>query len=176
VIGGNRGAFLSGNREDLRHGGCLRQYDAVTGGGERLIDGVCDTIVPEIEARRRLQDATTGNRVQHSRQTFGTHILQISDRNLLQNCLVECNIEVCIQEPTMGNGQAEKPSNEFEVAQVSGVDASDRADLEGIVAVGGVWSYKQWNGLTIYWDSKKKDSPYLSLTHDFQCIRACGAP
>lgn len=71
---------------------------------------------------------------------FSIYTLQVRDHNLLlQDHLVECDNEVCIQEPTVEDAQAETPSNELEVVQMLGIDTRSGIDLEGIVVVGGVF-------------------------------------
>ena len=116
---------------------------AFFGGSKRLVNDVCDVIIPVMKIRLRVWDTTNRNHAQHPRQTtveFGVYALQVCDHNLLlEDHFVERDDKVCIQEPTMEDPQTEAPPDELEVVQMLGVDTRGRVDLEGIVVVGGVF-------------------------------------
>lgn len=68
------------------------------------------------------------------------HTLQIGQSDLLaKDHLVEADDEVCVQEPSMEDAQAEATANELEVVQMLRIDARRRVDLEGVVVVRGVF-------------------------------------
>jgi hypothetical protein len=55
--------------------------------------------------------------------------------SLLQDHLVECTNEECIQEAPMEDSQADNATNELEVTKVLRVDTRVRVDLKGVVVV-----------------------------------------
>jgi len=59
--------------------------------------------------------------------------------SLLQDHLVECTNEECIQEASVEDSQTNNTTNELEVSKMLGVDARVWVNLEGVVVVGRVF-------------------------------------
>lgn len=57
---------------------------------------------------------------------------------LLQDHLVECANEECIQETPVENGQTDHTTDELEVSKMLRVNSRVRVDLKGVVVVRGV--------------------------------------
>jgi hypothetical protein len=58
---------------------------------------------------------------------------------LAENHLVKGTDEEGVQEAAVENGQTDHAADEFKVAEMLGVDAGVRVDLESIIVVGGVF-------------------------------------
>lgn len=68
------------------------------------------------------------------------HTLHIGQRDpLLQDHLVECTNEECIQEAPVEDSQTDNTTNELEVSKMLRVDAGVWVNLEGVVVVGRVF-------------------------------------
>lgn len=67
---------------------------------------------------------------------LGIDTLHVDESNLLlQDHLVECANEECIQETSVENGQTDHTTDELEVSKMLRVDPRVRVDLESVVVV-----------------------------------------
>lgn len=70
---------------------------------------------------------------------FGIDTLHVDESHLLlEDHLVECANEECIQETPVENGQTDHTTDELEVSKMLRVDSRVRVDLERVVVVRGV--------------------------------------
>ena len=89
--------------------------------GERLINDIRDII---------LQHPL------HTSMELGVDALQVSERDLFRDDhLVEARNEVCVEESSMEDGQADNPTDELEVVKVLRVDTGGGGYLEGVVVM-----------------------------------------